>query len=599
MTQALREETARRVFEEQLRLPLRAVRATIPANFLLVGLIYLSLGNPANRGALGAWCVMVVLSKLNAYFHARRWLAAGVTADTAGRLLRGLKLIYALDGMAWGALAWITLDTCTPMGNLLALTAIAGIVLNRMSHLSPLLTVCTTFIIGCAAVWFPKVLFFSSADYFPVGIAAIFFAIAMLLQTRSSVRAMCESIELRFRNEELADRLRIETGIAEAARQEAEAANLAKSKFLAAASHDLRQPAHAQGLFLDILSRTQLNDRQRELLDNARAVAGASAEMLDTLLDFSRVEAGVFEPKLSDFPLQRLFHKIEREFGRQADAKDLVYRSRETGLTVRSDPAQVELIVRNLVANAIRYTQRGGLLVACRRRGEHAELEVWDTGVGIAPEQQKDVFREFLQLGNPERDRRKGLGLGLAIADGLAKRLGLQLTLASRPQQGSVFRLTLPIVAPTPDAANETDVRDDADVSSLAGIRILVIDDDDAVRNAMRHLLADWGCPCDAAETIEEALALARQNTPALVVSDYRLRGQQNGSAAIAALRAQLGDDLPALLITGDTAPDRLREALASGIPLLHKPVPPDELYRQLATLLAKSTARPSVSSAA
>jgi PAS domain S-box-containing protein len=368
-----------------------------------------------------------------------------------------------------------------------------------------------------------------------------------------------------------------------AAKLRAEEANLAKSKFLAAASHDLRQPIHAQGLFLNVLSHTELNEQQRAVLTNAITASKASSSMLNALLDFSRIEAGVIEPKLKPFRLQPLLNKLEREFGAQADVKGLVYRSRETDLVVHSDPILVELILRNLVSNAIRYTDRGGLLVAARKRRFQAVLEVWDTGIGISPENQHEIFREFHQLGNPERDQRKGLGLGLAIAEGLSRALGHRLTLASTARRGSVFRLALPIAAtalPIEKPVVETNQL------QLFNVRVLIIEDDVTVLTGMVHLLRDWGCKCDAAESIEEALILANASKPDLVISDYRLRDQRTGLEAITSLRAAIRADLPALLITGDTAPERLREAQASGLPLLHKPVSTGELYRKMVTAL-------------
>ena len=367
------------------------------------------------------------------------------------------------------------------------------------------------------------------------------------------------------------------------AKLQAEHANQAKSKFLAAVSHDLRQPIHAQGLFLEALSHTDLSAHQNKLLANARAASDASSEMLSTLLDFSRIEAGVIKPQLQPFRLQPMLNKVENELAPQADMKGLVYRTRETDLIVQSDPALVELILRNLVSNAIRYTRRGGLLVACRKHGDQVLLEVWDTGIGIAPEHQEDVFREFFQLENPERSVLKGMGLGLSIVRGLARTLGHELSLVSTPHRGSVFRLALPIateilsVKQTEWAQNKT---------LLLKTRVLVIDDDKAVLAGMGHLLCEWGFECDTAESIEEALALARARAPSLVICDYRLREQHTGLDAIAALRELLGDAFPALLITGDTAPDLLREAQASGIPLLHKPVSPSQLYRTLMEVL-------------
>ncbi len=374
---------------------------------------------------------------------------------------------------------------------------------------------------------------------------------------------------------------------AEQAQQAAERANAAKSKFLAAASHDLRQPIHAQGLFLGVLARTDLTAYQRELLSSARAALEASGEMLNTLLDFSRIEAGVVKPQTQAFPLQPLLNKIENEFGPQADAKGLLYRTRETPLAAYSDPMLVELILRNLVSNAIRYTERGGVLVGCRQRGNQAVLEVWDTGIGIDPEHQQEVFREFHQLGNPERDTRKGLGLGLAISEGLARTLNHGLTLASTPMRGTVFRLTLPCAQESSPAEGSILARG-GNITGL-DVRVLVIDDNEAVRAAMCHLLGNWGCECRSAESIEEAVTAASAEVPDVVISDYRLREQRTGAEAIATLRSLLGKPVPALLITGDTAPERLREAQASGIPLLHKPVSPTALYKGLMEVLEQS----------
>jgi len=392
-----------------------------------------------------------------------------------------------------------------------------------------------------------------------------------LVRDRSQLEALVA--QLRRKEEQLRERT-----------DEAERANVAKMRFLAAASHDLRQPIHAQGLFLDLLARSGLAPTQRDLLVKVRATTDASAEMLNTLLDFSRIEAGVIEPQMRPFHLQALLDKIEGEFAPLAMAKDLVFRSRETRATAQSDPALLELVVRNLVSNAIRYTEKGGMLLACRARGDEVWLEVWDTGIGIEPAQQREVFREFHQLGNPERDRRKGLGLGLAIVDGLARTMGHRLVLHSVLGRGSMFRLVLPAarVVIASDAMEPVEGNGHALYA-----RVLVIDDDAAVRAGMAQLLEDWGCECVAVESIEEALAAARAQRPDIVVSDYRLREQRTGAEAIAALRAEFGADLPALLITGDTAPDRLREAHASNVPLLHKPVSPSLLHRRLVELLS------------
>jgi signal transduction histidine kinase/CheY-like chemotaxis protein len=586
-----------RVLVEQLRLLMGNVGTSVIPGILLALLMLWVLSNDANAPLMRLWCAGTILSKLGNWFHARRHLASGIPFDMAPRLVWMLILLNAVDGAIWGSLGWVALDTASMAGSILVVSVLAGVAGNSMALLSPVLPVFIAFLIPevGALVW--KVLLMGDPAYNALGVAGILYVATLLEQARNSARAARTAIELRFENIELLDQLRVKTEIAETAqreaehaRHEAEQANASKSKFLAAASHDLRQPIHAQGLFLEVLARTELTAQQRELLASTCAASDASAEMLNTLLDFSRIEAGVVEPCIQPFRLQPLFNKIEREFEQQADAKGLAYRSRETALVVQSDPALIELILRNLASNAIRYTERGGLLVACRKRGDQAVLEVWDTGIGITPAHQQEVFREFHQLGNPERDRRKGLGLGLAIADGLARTLGHGLTLASTPQRGSVFRLSLPIASGLPVAEHGLTVRKNK--AQKLNVCVLVIDDDETVRTGMLHLLRDWGCECAAAGSIEEALALARTHAPDVVISDYRLREQRTGLEAIAALRELLGEALPALLITGDTAPDRLREAQSSGTPLLHKPVSPGQLYRRLVEVLETDARR-------
>lgn len=379
-------------------------------------------------------------------------------------------------------------------------------------------------------------------------------------------------------------RLRQEMQQTESARLHADTANQAKSRFLAAVSHDLRQPIHAQGMFLNVLNNTPLSPKQQELIAKLTVATNATSEMLHTLMDFSRIEAGTITPQFSRFRLQPLLNKIENEFIAQADAKRLNYRSRETDLAVLSDPGLLEVILRNLVGNAIRYTRRGGLLLACRRRGLHVQIEVYDTGIGIPEEQHAAIFREFHQLGNPERDRQKGLGLGLAIVKGLAECLQHPLSLNSRPGRGSVFRLRVPLTYlgdPRPTAPPVPRILPPT-------VNILLIDDDDIVRESTAQQLAEWDFNCQSADDIERALMLARKTPPDLIISDFRLREHRTGAEAIEKIRLQAERTIPALLITGDTDPQRLREARACGVPLLHKPVEPRELYRQIVNLLAQ-----------
>ncbi|NDU85488.1 MAG: response regulator [Ferrovum sp.] len=559
------------------------IRSTVLPVVLVSMLIMWTLFNGKNALPLGFWCLIVILSHLNLYRYARHFLNSGIPSGQAFKIVLVLMLMLGIDGALWGSLAWITLDTNTLAGSILVVASIAAMAGGAVSSLSPVFTVFIAYVIPELTALASKMWSMGDPAFNALGVAGLLYVAALLGQTLNGYRATRASIELRFDNAALVNELRLETMGAEKARQEAEQANTAKSKFLAAASHDLRQPIHALGLFLGVLANSELNITQRDVVTNANAAVEASTEMLSTLLDFSRIEAGAIIPVVKVFPIQPLLNKIEREFESQADAKGITYRSRESDLAVYSDPVLVELILRNLVSNAIRYTEYGGILVSCRKRGDHVNLEVWDTGIGIAPEHHQMIFKEFHQLGNPERDQRKGLGLGLAIADGLARTLDHKLTLASIPQRGSVFRISLPLVINAVFPANNTTM---VRTSGLKNIRVLLVEDNERVSSAMVNLLRDWGCICDAAEYIEEAVCLAQSHAPNLIICDYRLRDQRTGLQAIATLRELLGNTLPALLITGDTAPERLREEQSSGIPLLHKPVAPNLLYQKMVAVL-------------
>jgi signal transduction histidine kinase/ActR/RegA family two-component response regulator len=578
-----------RILVERLNLLLGNIRDALLPPILCSIITAWTLSNDTTRWALTVWCMAITVFALAQFGWVRHLLATGIAPERAVRTKRVLTFLHAIFGILWGLLPWLTLGAVSVPGSMLVVSVIAGIGGNALAMLSPVLSVFVVFVFLEVIGLTLALLAMGDPAYYALSAATFLFIISVVSMGRNSARVIGESIALRFENVELIGRLRVETDNAQQAQRTAFDANVAKSKFLAAASHDLRQPIHAQGLFMEVLARSELSATQREVLANARSTWQASAEMLDTLLDFSRIEAGVVEPQPRPFHLQKLLNKIENELAPQADAKGIVYRTRETHLAGQSDPVLIELILRNLVSNAIRYTEHGGVLLACRRRGDDVWLEVWDTGIGIEVQHRQAIFREFHQLGNSERDRRKGLGLGLAITDGLVRVLGHELSLMSTPGRGSVFRLRLPL-------ANVPIIRDDfiphsEPVAGELAVRVLVIDDDETVRIGMRHLLRDWGCECETAETIEEALVLARANPPQLLISDYRLREQRTGAEAIAALRAEIDARLPALLITGDTAPERLRAARASGVLLLHKPVSPAQLYQRMVSALASDTA--------
>lgn len=374
-------------------------------------------------------------------------------------------------------------------------------------------------------------------------------------------------------------------------KEEAERSDLAKSRFLAAASHDLRQPMHALALFSSELSLHPLNPDAQRLAKKIESSVEAMAELLDSLLNISRLDAGLLKPDVCEFPLQVVLMRIVEGQRASAEARRLRLKLSPTCRWVRSDPVLLERILSNLVSNAIHYTPAGTVLIACRRRGEQLRIEVRDSGIGIAAEAHELIFQEFIQLDNAERSRDKGMGLGLAIVRRLAALLGHDLDLISAPGRGSVFAVTLPLaIAPTSTPPRQ----EDRPPGDLHGTRIALIDDDEPARSGLESLLQAWGCDIRAAETQDELLQqLSRDDwRPELLISDFRLRGPLNGVELVELLRGpEHLPGLPAILISGDTAAETLSLAGRAGIHLLHKPVRPARLRALMNRMLGPGAA--------
>jgi len=375
----------------------------------------------------------------------------------------------------------------------------------------------------------------------------------------------------------------LELKVAERTR-ELERANQARSRLLRAASHDLRQPLHALGLFVAQFGARSPDAETRHIAAQAGAAVSALQELLDAILDISRLDAGAISPKVADFAIATLLDRLTTAFAPSAAEKGLRLRVVPSRLYVRSDPVLLERILLNLAANALRYTQRGGVLIGCRRRGGRVGIEVLDSGIGIAPEQQRAIFDEFYQAGDGQGG---GLGLGLAIAARLAGLLGSRIEVASGLGMGSVFAVE--VERGERPAAPQSCAPAGGATDTLLGALVLVVDDDALVRDAMQSLLAQWGCTVAAAATGDEAVALLEgcDRLPDALLCDYRLLGAETGIEVIRRLHTAAGTAIPAALVSGDTAPESLREARASGYPLLPKPVAPAKLRALFEHLVA------------
>jgi signal transduction histidine kinase/CheY-like chemotaxis protein len=375
------------------------------------------------------------------------------------------------------------------------------------------------------------------------------------------------------------------------AKSEAERANQVKSKFLAAASHDLRQPLQTLMLSTALLARRVSDTELRGVVKVMQETQHGINGMLRALLDLARLEAPDIRPEIVEFPVDALVARIVNDFDPQAREKGMTLRTVPSTAVVASNPALLESIVRNFVANAIVHADRGAVLVGCRRRGDRVRIEVWDSGPGIPGDKLESIFEEFVQLdaGSPRLSR--GMGLGLAIVDRTARILGHRIEVASRVGKGSMFAVDVPR-----GASRASDAREPTpDAAELTTACVVAIDDEPDVLASLERLLEDRGFAVLAETSVEGALARLAGSPvrPDLVIADLHLAGDVSGIDAVARVRRYLGYEIPALLITGDTSPERLRKMHGSGLQLLHKPVAAEELVAAARRALAATRREP------
>lgn len=379
--------------------------------------------------------------------------------------------------------------------------------------------------------------------------------------------------EMEFRVESATRELRLK-------KEEAETATLAKSRFLAAASHDLRQPTHALGMFVARLGQLPLDAQTRQLVASLEASVQSMQDLLDGLLDVSRLDAGAVQVQLGPVNMGELFHSLRKALQPLAESKGLRLRIRPSPYWAMTDPVLLQRMVMNLANNAIRYTERGTVMISCRRvdGGRKVRLDVADSGIGISPTHQEDIFREFYQVGNSGRDRAQGLGLGLNIVERTAQLLGHAITLRSALGCGTRFSIHLP-AAQAVEAFTTLAPADPQGLGGVEGMRVLVIEDDGFALEAIRDLLSSWGCVVNAAATVAQALDFVNAYAaPDVVLSDFRLGEARNGLDVIAMVRAHARREIPACLMSGDTDAGLIQAAKDAGLTLLHKPVRPAKL---------------------
>ncbi|HET9444697.1 MAG TPA: hybrid sensor histidine kinase/response regulator [Steroidobacteraceae bacterium] len=486
----------------------------------------------------------------------------------------GLRLAAAagVAGIVWGSAAFVLVgpDKSLTLGLISAcLAGRATLSIVTHAHFPPALHAFTVPIFGLLALRYVTLGGYGNAALGVMWIAVLGYV--LLFVDRQS-RAVVAQIRLRYENEQLVEQLQRQNMLAEQARHRAEEASRSKSSFFAAANHDLRQPLHSLGLFATALRNNSAGRSSQALVDQILQCTESLEQLFDNLLDISKLDAGQVEVKREIVSVDTVFDRLRSTFSGPAQDKGLRLTVRRSKLTLGTDATLLFRVLSNLVSNSLRYTESGGILVACRRRGKVAKVEVWDTGIGIPAEQHERIFEEFYQLNNPSRDRSRGLGLGLATVRRIVQLLGHPLWLRSTVGKGSRFTIEIPIADPSRIQSVAQTIEQKVP-NLIGGKLIVVIDDEESVRLGMQSLLESWGCKCVTAMDAPEALGGINGRTPDFIIADLRLRGENTGIDAIHELRAQLGNTIPAVLISGDTATEQLRKVSAAGLTMMHKPL--------------------------
>ena len=494
------------------------------------------------------------------------------------------------SGAMWGATAWLLY----PLGENIQQDGLVIVVYTFCVAAVPVLSMQPRIYLAFAALCFtPMAVRIASQGtayaYQLASILVLIFSLTTVL-ARNYRQALQRAIDLKLQAEELLTQLRVEKEGADAARREAEVANRAKTQFFTAASHDLRQPLHAMGLFAEALRQKSHDEEVAQLVNSINASVDALEELFSELLDITRIDSGGVAVNPQHVEIGDIFRKLRLHFEPTAFEKGLALRFRGGHHRAFADPLLIERVLRNLVSNAIRYTNDGSVLVSCRRRGERLLLQVWDTGVGIPDDERSRVFEEFYQVPGGEAvapNQRKGLGLGLAIVKRLADLMDAPLSLRSEPGRGTVFTLDVPLGKVVPAAMPVPPSKAPLSLT-LEGRLVVVVEDEPAVRAGLEALLRGWGAGIASFDSVAGCSAWTEQSDPALVkpdllIVDYRLEQGHSGVEAIAALRRRFGQHVPAIMVTGSTMTGHEREAQDHDFHLLIKPVVPNKLRAVIA----------------
>ena len=526
-----------------------------------------------------AWVLVLYLITAARAWHYRQAHLKTASFDEIFRYGKENLIFVSLAGMVWGTAGVLFFDGQMVAGYAFLILTLVGIISGSMNALS---SVPPAYAIFAALALAPTIILMALQNtgfFYLMGAAALFYLLMTLLFSRNLNAAIEQSLTLKYENLSLVESLKKQTVVAEKA-------NLDKSTFLASASHDLRQPLHAVNLFTEVLENSGIDGEQKKVLKRIRHGLDTMGELFDTLLDISRIDANTIPINKTNVPLQGLVRNLVDQFQLDISEPDVRLSSSKCDYVVFTDTTILQRILHNLLSNAVRYTQQGEIEVDCSRvDDETIIIHVRDTGVGIDPVDSVKIFEEFVQLNNPERDRSKGLGLGLAIVRRLGELLDHPVSMTSELGSGSQFSIELPLGTEQAITVNATGLELEIR-SHLEGITVLVVDNELEIIDAMRMTLESWGCKVIVSNSTAEALQLvAGDSRVDFIISDYRMPSDLNGVEFILAVRAQHGE-IPGLLISGDTSKEILDAVSDHGLILLYKPIKSVQLNMAMMQLL-------------
>ena len=582
---------------DQLRALIEQSPASLTGNAVGFAVMALVFGPLAHGWQPVAWFAVVAILWLLRLAHWARYKRrdrAGTLDDAAlaGWHASWLALVL-LQGAQWGVAVWIFWGLGSAYHQLALILVAYAYTLGAVQLLATQGFVFNAFI---TLVLLPTIVRVASDDTRPfhwglAGVLGVVF-ISTLVLGRMHRSALAQAITLKWRTDQLAAQLRVEKAAADEARRDAEAASRAKTQFFAAASHDLRQPLHAMGLFAEAVRQRVRDPEVMSLVGSINESVDALEGLFGELLDITRIDSGGVDVDPKPTRMKELFTRLKLHFEPTAFEKGLALSFHGARHVAQTDPLLLERVLRNLVSNAIRYTEDGGILVSCRPRGQRLLVQVWDSGVGISPQSVPHIFDEFFQVQSNRplaAHHRKGLGLGLAIVKRLAGLLEAPIDVRSRVGHGTVFSLELPRGVEQRRSERGPAPGSVAHGLTLDGRSIIVVEDEPAVREGLVVLLQSWGATVAAYDTVtalQEGLAATAddQAPPDLLIVDYRLPAGATGIDALQAIRARwLGRTLPAIVVTGSSLGGHEDESAAHDFHLLIKPVTPNKLRAMIA----------------